>query len=193
MSNKYLPYVIFTTFLLIMSPAANAHILLDHGHTWVIGFMHPFLGIDHLLTMLAVGLWSAQQGGNRLWQLPSAFLGMMLFGAVAGTQLPLPEIETGILGSVLILSLMLMLAVRLPVMLNILLVGFFALFHGYAHGAEMPASLSVLSFSGGFLASTAILLSVGIGLGTWLRSQHYDLMLRISGLAITITGGLLWT
>lgn len=189
MSNKYRSYIIFIILLGSISPAAYAHLLSDQGHTWFIGFLHPLLGIDHLLAMLAVGLWAAQQGSNRLWQLPVAFLGMMILGSTAGTTWLLPSVETGILSSLLVLGLMLMLAIRLPAMLDLLIVGFFALFHGYAHAAEMPQRLPVASYSGGFLFATTILLAMGVVSGLWLRNRHYYAMLRIGGLAIGITGG----
>ncbi|MGR9052741.1 MAG: HupE/UreJ family protein [Gammaproteobacteria bacterium] len=192
MSNKYLAGGLATLAALFTAPCAEAH-LISEGASWSAGFIHPFVGVDHLLAMLAVGLWAAQQGGGRLWQLPAAFLSMMMLGAYAGQgAMALPSVETGIAGSLLVLGLMLVFAVRLPMAPSLSVVGFFALFHGYAHGTEMPQGMAIVGYAGGFVSATALLHGLGIVSGLSVRRGHYRDLLRLSGLAIGVTGGLLW-
>ena len=161
--------------------------------SWFAGFIHPFLGLDHVLAMLAVGLWAAQQGGSRLWQLPVAFLSMMMLGAMLGQAgLSLPLVEAGIASSLLVLGLMLMFAIRLSIVPNMLMVGSFAIFHGYAHGAEMPQTLALIGYALGFMLATGILHGMGIALGLAIRGAHNEKLLRLGGIAIGLTGAWLW-
>lgn len=194
MSNKRYLGVLIATFSLLITTTAQAHTLMAEETSWLAGMMHPFLGLDHLLAMLAVGLWAAQQGGSRLWQLPLAFLSMMLFGALLGqTGFALPSIEASIASSLLLLGLMLMFAIRLAIVPSMLMVGLFAVFHGYAHGAEIPQALTVIDYTLGFMLATATLHGLGIGLGLLARSVQNEKILRVSGIAISLTGALLWT
>jgi urease accessory protein len=143
--------------------------------------------------MLAVGLWAAQQGANRLWQLPVAFLSVMMFSVLLGQAgLPLPLVEAGIASSVVVIGLMLMFAVRLSVVPGMLLVGLFAVFHGYAHGAEMPQTSSLLDYALGFMLATGGLLGAGVALGLLIRSRYNGKLLRIGGIAVGLTGAWLW-
>jgi urease accessory protein len=193
MSNKRNLGALVATFSALITTTVQAHTLVAEATSGLAGFMHPFLGLDHLLAMLAVGLWAAQQGGSRLWQLPLAFLSMMLFGAVLGqTGMSLPSIEAGIASSLLILGLMLTFAIRLAIMPSMLMVGLFAVFHGYAHGAEMPQSLALIDYAVGFMLATAALHGLGIGLGLRARGELSQKILRISGIAIGLTGAWLW-
>lgn len=135
-----------------------------HG-SLVAGFTHPLSGVDHILVMIAVGLWAAQTGGRALWAVPAAFVGTMVFGfvlAMAGVHLPF--VEPAILASVVALGLLVAMSVRLETAACAAVVGVFALFHGYAHGGELGAA-SALPFSTGFVVATALLHAAGIGLG----------------------------
>lgn len=193
MSNKTFLYTLLCAAILLLPATAQAHTLAAAASSWGGGFMHPFLGLDHLLAMLAVGIWAVQQGGSRIWQLPAAFLSMMMLGAYAAfVGLYLPALETGIAGSLLVLGLMLAFAVRLPMPANLPIVGIFALFHGYAHAAEMLQSFSPLNYVGGFLLATALLHGLGITSALLVRELHYPNLIRLSGLAIGLTGGLSW-
>ncbi|MCJ2108461.1 HupE/UreJ family protein [Methylobacterium sp. E-041] len=157
--------------LVLLPQAALAH--PGHGEAagLVHGFLHPVSGADHVLAMVAVGLLAALRGGRALWALPAAFLALMAAGAglgMAGVEvsgLGLPVAETGIALSVVAFGLAAAFGLRLPVAALGALVGGFAAFHGYAHGAEMPETASGLVYSLGFLAGTALLHAAGLGLG----------------------------
>ena len=130
------------------------------------GFTHPLLGLDHLLAMIAVGLFAAACGGKALWLVPLAFVAMMAGGgtlAMAGIQVPM--VELGIALSVVVLGAAVALRLSLPVAGAMALVGAFALFHGHAHGAEIPAGASALTYAAGFIAATAMLHGIGIAIG----------------------------
>ncbi|MEY3760591.1 MAG: hypothetical protein RIR39_2082 [Pseudomonadota bacterium] len=194
MSNKRNLSVIVTLFSVLITTTVQAHTLTAEATSGLAGLMHPFLGLDHLLAMLAVGLWAAQQGGSRLWQLPTAFLSMILFGALLGqTGFSLPLIEAGISSSLLLLGLMLMFAIRMAIMPSLLMVGLFAVFHGYAHGAEIPQTVVLIDYAAGFMLASAALHGLGIGLGLLARGGQSEKLLRMSGIAIGLTGAWLWT
>jgi urease accessory protein len=130
------------------------------------GFLHPLMGTDHILAMVAVGLLAALRGGRAIWALPLSFLALMSAGAGLGMAgVALPYAETGIALSIVVFGLAAIVGLRAPVALLAALVGVFAVFHGYAHGAEMPETASGLSFGLGFLAATALLHAAGLGLG----------------------------
>lgn len=136
------------------------------------GFAHPFLGLDHLLAMVAVGLWAGRLGGAARWQLPLAFVTAMAVGAGLGLAgLRLPGLETGIAASVLALGLLTALALRLRLALRPLLVAGFALLHGLAHGAELPAGAGALAYVLAFLAATALLHGLGLLLAARLGAR----------------------
>jgi urease accessory protein len=129
------------------------------------GFEHPLGGLDHLLAMVAVGLWAAQSGGRALLALPAAFVGAMILGGLAGMAgLPLPAVEFGILGSVLALGALVAFQPKLSVGVCAVITAAFAVFHGYAHGVEMPVAASPLTYGLGFATATALLHVGGIGL-----------------------------
>jgi urease accessory protein len=136
----------------------------EHG-SLLAGFTHPLSGLDHILVMVAVGLWAAQIGGRALWVVPSAFIGTMALGfALAMAGVHLPFVEPAILASVVALGLLVAMAVRLETVACAAVVGVFALFHGYAHGGELGAA-GALPFSAGFVIATALLHIAGIGFG----------------------------
>jgi urease accessory protein len=152
-------------FIALAPVAASAHPGHD-GAGLVHGFMHPLGGYDHIIAMVAVGVLAARLGGRALWLVPASFVAAMtIAGAAGSTGVALPYVETGILASVLALGAVALFGMAMPVAAAIGLVGFFAVFHGYAHGLEMPATASALAYGAGFVAATAMLHAVGIGLG----------------------------
>ncbi|MCA1326418.1 HupE/UreJ family protein [Herbaspirillum sp. alder98] len=156
------------------------------------GFEHPFSGIDHLLAMLAVGLWAAQNKQRALWVLPLAFPLMMVVGALlAVAGLSLPGVETGIAASVAVLGLLIAFAVRLPLWGSTLVVSLFALFHGYAHGTELPHGSMAALYGAGFVLATAILHAAGLIVGVVAGRQMADRVVRIGGVGIAAVGAYL--
>jgi urease accessory protein len=149
--------------------AAWAHPGHDgHDVTWdfTSGFMHPLSGLDHLVAMVAIGLWAAQLGGRARWLVPVAFVSVMALGGILGRAgLTVPGAEQAIAASVLVLGLLIAMAARPPVAVGMALAGLFAIFHGFAHGAEMPATASGLDYGTGFVVATALLHAAGLGLG----------------------------
>lgn len=177
------------TLLLLAAaaPAAWAHGQGAHAHEagLIAGMLHPFSGFDHLLAMVAVGLWAAQQGGRARWLLPLSFVGAMAVGSgfgVAGAALP--GVETGIALSVLVLGLLVALQSRWALGLACAMAGFFALFHGVAHGQEMPLAASPWGYGAGMIAATAALHASGVLAGIKARA----LALRLAGAAVSIAG-----
>src|SRR2546421_2084765 len=147
----------------------------------VSGFVHPFAGIDHLLAMLAVGLWAAQLGGRWLWGVPLAFVTAMAAGGAAGfLGLSLPGIEPMLAASVLVLGLVVALRVQWRASGAALVAGF-ALFHGMAHAAELPAGVAPAGYAAGFIAATALLHVAGVALGFAPRA-------RLAGMPIALVG-----
>lgn len=172
---------------------AHAHHLPGEARGFASGLSHPLLGWDHLLAMVAVGLWATQLGGRALWLVPSAFVALMTVGGALGmARVPVPMVEAGILASVLVLGLLIAAAARLPLLGAMALVGLFAIFHGYAHGAEMPAAASGFSYGAGFVLATAALHACGIGLGLLARKYTSAPALRFAGAAIALAGLCLW-
>jgi urease accessory protein len=152
--------------LLLTTGSAFAHVGLGHVETFQAGFFHPLGGIDHVLAMVAVGLYAASLGGAALWLVPCAFVGMMIVGGVIGySGIPLPLVEQAIGLSVVVMGLAIALGVRLPVAIAMGLVGLFALFHGHAHGSEGAELASFLAYASGFIVATVALHAAGISLG----------------------------
>lgn len=154
-----------------------------------VGFAHPFSGLDHLLTMVAVGLWAASLGGKARILVPAAFVVVMAAGAALGAAgVTLPAVETAITVSVVAVGVLVAAAVRVPVGAAMTIVAVFALFHGHAHGSEMPAMASPLAYGLGFVAATAILHGVGLLLGAARESRMVPVLARAAGGAIAVTG-----
>ncbi len=169
------------------APAAWAHGQGAHTHDagLIAGLLHPFSGLDHMLAMVAVGLWAAQQGGRALWVLPLSFVGAMAVGAMLGLGgIAFAGLEAGIALSVLALGALVILRRRMLLPLAAALTGLFALFHGIAHGQEMPLAASPLGYGFGMLAATALLHGVGVLAGFKLR----QLYLGMAGAAISLAG-----
>ena len=145
---------------------ACAHTGVGEAGGFLHGLAHPAGGLDHVCAMLAVGLWAAQTGGRSVWAVPLAFVGVMaLGGALPGLGISLPFVEQGIALSALLLGVLIAAAVRLPLMLSGSMVGLFALWHGHAHGTEMPAAASGIGYALGFVLATAVLHVIGIAFG----------------------------
>jgi urease accessory protein len=152
--------------LIAMTGAAAAH--PGHGDAGGLahGFLHPLGGLDHVLAMVAVGLYAALLGGRALWLVPATFVAVMALGGATGVAgYALPYTELGVALSVVALGLAVALRVSLPTLAAMALAGVFAVFHGHAHGAEMPQDLSGYAYAAGFLAATALLHGAGIALG----------------------------
>jgi len=156
--------------ILAATVPAFAHVSPADNGSFLAGFAHPLLGLDHIVVMVAVGLWAVTVGGRAIWTVPGAFVGAMVIGYfLALTGLALPFAEPMILASVVALGLLIAAAVRLPVMVGALLVGLFAVFHGHAHGSELGVAAAV-PFGLGFASATAFLHGAGIAMGLLLGS-----------------------
>ena len=171
------------------STAALAHVG-DHSHMgFTEGLLHPFTGLDHVLAMVAVGLWASQLGGRALWLLPLTFPAVMALGAALGLSgVTLPWVEVGIAGSVMVLGAVVALALRPALAISIPLIGAFALLHGYSHGIELPAGASALSYGAGFIAATLVLHAVGIATGLIAGRLPVRFAARTAGGAIAVLG-----
>jgi len=150
----------------LVSQSASAHVGTGLPGGWRSGFMHPFGGLDHLLAMISVGLWGAFLGRPLIHVLPVIFPALMVAGAILGMfGVPLPPVEVGIAVSVLVLGGCIALSLRAPVWAASLVVAVFAVFHGYAHGKELPSAADPVSYSAGFVLATGLLHVSGIGVG----------------------------
>ena len=181
-----------TALLLLGAQSAFAH--PGHGdvHGFFSGFVHPWLGLDHVLAMVAVGIWAVQMGGRALWALPLAFPLLMLAGGALGMNgVAFAGVEVGIALSALLLGALVLLVARPNLGVAALLVGMFALFHGHAHGAELPAGMNGLQFSAGFVLATLLLHGIGMLLGSLQRWQFGALALRSAAGLIAATGAML--
>ena len=175
----------------VLAPAAAlAHPGHDGAGGLVHGLVHPVTGIDHVLAMIAVGVLAAQYGGRALWLVPMSFLvAMAAAGAVGMAGIPVQIVEAGIGLSVVVLGLMIAFQLKPPTLVAIVVVGLFALFHGYAHGSEMPKGLAGLSFAAGFLIATALLLGAGVGLGRLLQRRALGRrLIQAGGGAMALVG-----
>jgi urease accessory protein len=170
--------------------SAFAHVGQAEAAGLLTGFLHPFSGADHVLAMVAVGLWGAQLGAPAIWVLPVAFPLVMAMGAMLGfLGVPVPGIEYGIAASAIVLGTAVAFEVRPPIVVAALVVGAFAIFHGHAHGAELPPGQSALLYSMGFVVATGLLHATGIGIGTVHQRAWGRNLLRGAG-AVVATGGL---
>lgn len=158
-----------------------------HSDGAMAGLTHPLTGIDHILAMLAVGLWGAQLGGRAQWLLPASFVAFLAVGGVLGMGgAALPMVEAGIVTSVLLLGLLIGFAVKLKTLPAAMIVGGFAVFHGYAHGTEMPAMGNAWLYGVGFVAASAALHVSGLALGRAVRAHGG--WLRTGGGLISLAG-----
>ena len=172
--------VVLALLLLLAAVPASAHEQSGQAAGFLTGLKHPVSGLDHVLAMISVGLWGAQLGTPAVWLLPVVFPMVMAFGGFLGlVGIPLPGTEVGIALSALLLGLMVALEARPPVWVAATLVGFFGIFHGYAHGTELPAGENALLYSVGFVMATGGLHGIGIGIGVAHRWTAGRVALRI--------------
>lgn len=182
--------------LLAFLPAiASAHPGHDGGHglEWDFagGFTHPLFGLDHLLAMLAVGVWAAQAGGRARWLGPATFVGVLALGAVLGSQSGvLPAVEQMIAASLLAFGLMIVLAKRLPLAAGLGLTALFGTFHGFAHGSELPIVSNGFSYGLGFVAATILLHGAGLMLGQ-VSARRPEWFVRTAGAGVATVGAVM--
>ena len=168
---------------------AIAHTATGIAGGFVSGFKHPLSGWDHILAMVAVGLWGAQLGQPAIWLLPVTFPMMMAVGGfLALIGVSLPGVEVGIAVSALALGMVVALEVRPRMTIAAVIVGMFAIFHGYAHGAELPPGQSGVTYSIGFVISTGLLHATGITIGLIHRYRTGARVLRLAGAGIALAG-----
>lgn len=193
MRSTQLPLMLAAAALL-WPMAVQAHVEGGAAGGFLSGLGHPVSGLDHVLAMVAVGVWGAQLGRPAIWLLPVAFPLLMAMGGFAGLiGLDLPAIEVGIALSAVVLGALILGQVRLPIAIAVLIVGFFAVFHGHAHGTEMEDGQSALLYSIGFVIATGLLHAAGIALGLIHRWDAGRVALRAAG-SVVLAGGLyfLW-
>jgi len=185
--RKLLSIITFT--LLALPNFAYAH-TVPGGGGFMSGLSHPVLGFDHLLAMLSVGILSAQIGGSAIWKVPTAFVSVMLVGGILGmNSIYIMSVELGIVVSVFALGLAITLDQKLPLLITMLFVGFFALFHGHAHGTEMPYLAKPLLYACGFVTGTGIIHIAGVMVGmTAKQFKNGTQILRYLGAGIAGIG-----
>lgn len=161
---------------------ALAHVGQGRAEGFLAGLSHPVSGLDHVLAMISVGLWGAQLGAPAIWLLPVTFPMVMAFGGMLGLAgIPLPGVEAAIALSGILLGLAVLAEWRPLLPVAAVIVGFFAVFHGHAHGAELPAGASGVTYSIGFVVATGTLHAVGIGIGVLHRWSWGRVALRAAG------------
>lgn len=176
-------------YVLIL-PVAEAHTFGAQGAGLAAGLAHPFLGLDHLLAMIAVGIWAGQLGGRAVWFVPLTFVSVMSAAVALGSfGIIVPMVEPAIACSVLVLGLLIAGSVRLPAIASVGIVGLFSLFHGYAHGLELPQAASPILYGIGFVLATSLL--HGLGIGFTLSSRQYKIIQRIAGCSLIVASGFL--
>ncbi len=176
-------------FVFLCAQMALAHPQKGEAVGFLTGFRHPISGLDHVLAMVAVGLWGAQLGSPAIWVLPVAFPMVMAFGGMLGLMgVPLPGTEYGIALSAILLGAAVLFEIRPPITIAAILVGLFAIFHGHAHGTELPPGQSALLYSMGFVIATGCLHALGIGIGTIHRWTWGQKLLRVAG-GLVAAGG----
>lgn len=189
LGERSLPMVVALLIAASATPA-HAHVRQGAAQGLLTGLSHPVSGPDHVLAMIAVGLWGAQLGAPAVWLLPVTFPMVMALGAFLGLiGVPVPGVEIGIALSAVLLGLMVAREARPPLVVAAVLVGVFAIFHGHAHGTELPPGQSGLMYSIGFVTATGLLHAVGIAIGlvhAWPRGR---VALRVAG-ACVMAGGL---
>jgi len=180
---------VFAAEIVVAAPPIYAHVVGDAGGGFKSGFVHPVLGPDHLLAMLAVGIWGAQMGGRAVWTLPVTFPMIMAIGGLIGMSgIAISHVELGIGISVLTLGLAIAAAWKAPEYLSLGLIAFFALCHGYAHGVELPNAADPASYAIGFVVATGLIHITGISLGLLLGRPFKGMLSRALGFAIAVAG-----
>lgn len=177
--------------LLMLANTASAHTEAGAAGGFTSGFLHPVFGLDHVVAMVAVGLWGAFLGKKAMWALPVIFPMVMALGGAFGIMgVPLPYVEIGIALSGVVLGLMVAFMVKPPLWVAGLLVGIFAIFHGHAHGTELPEATSPLTYAIGFVIATGLLHLCGIAFGLLAKWPWGTIAVRAGGVAVAVIGGL---
>jgi len=183
--------LLFTVFALILftPKLLFAHETGDVAGGLGSGFSHPFTGFDHVVAMVAVGIWGTQLKQPAIWLLPVTFPVVMAFGAMLGVMgVPLPGIEIGIAVSAIVLGTMIAFEITPALWIAAVIVGFFAIFHGHAHGTELPDSVQPLAYGVGFVVGTGILHIIGISIGLIEKVKIGDKIIRACGFVIGLVG-----
>lgn len=174
---------------ILWAQPALAHLGQSEAFGLLTGFLHPISGLDHVLAMVAVGLWGAQLGAPAIWMLPVAFPLVMAMGGMLGFMgVPVPGIEYGIAASGILLGAAVMLEVRPPLVAAAVVVAVFAIFHGHAHGTELPPGQSPMLYSMGFVMATGCLHAAGIGIGAVHRWRWGQKLVRAAGAVVAVGG-----
>jgi urease accessory protein len=194
MRRSFADGALATVLLAAAAHPALAHVEAGQAAGFLTGFVHPISGLDHVAAMVAVGLWGAQLGLPAIWILPVTFPIVMALGGLLGLLgIPLPGVEIGIAASAILLGAAVMTERRLPLYAAAALVGLFAVFHGHAHGTELPPGQSGLLYSLGFVVATGCLHAIGIAIGAIHRWPTGRVALRIAGGGVGLAGVLfLW-
>jgi len=175
--------------MIIFPGISDAHTGVAGSSSFFQGVLHPFTGVDHLIAMVAVGLWATQMSGKAIWVLPVSFVSVMIVGGLMGISgVHIPFVEAGILGSILLLGALIASATKVSVASGSLIVSIVALFHGDAHGAEMSGELSVLPYIAGFILATILLHVAGISGFQVLKKLYAESAARFAGGAIALAG-----
>jgi urease accessory protein len=178
--------------MLASASGAVAHTGAEHTLSFAAGFAHPWSGLDHILAMVAVGLWAGLKGGRAAWAWPLSFVAVMVAGGFLGfAGVPVPMVEPGILASIIVLGLLVFLAVDVPVAAGAALVAVFAVLHGHAHGGELPADAAGMSFAAGFGIATAMLHGIGLLIAYVGSGEGSRIIVRACGGATALAGLLL--
>jgi len=185
MSRLVTAFILTILLIVVATPPVSAHGEVGIAGGFMSGFMHPLLGWDHVAAMVAVGLWGAFLGVPAIWLLPVVFpLIMACGGAIGVIGVPIPGVEIGIALSAIVLGSMIALAARTPIWIATVIAGAFAVFHGHAHGTELPHAVNALTYSAGFVTATGLLHLAGISLGLIIRWP-------IGKIAVQVVGGLI--
>lgn len=181
--------LLIAVFFISYASLTNAHEGAGIAGGFISGFLHPIFGWDHVAAMVAVGLWGAFLGAPAIWILPIVFPLVMAFGGSLGVMgVPIPAVEMGIAVSAVVLGAMVAFAVRPPILIAAVIVGAFAIFHGHAHGTELPNAANPLAYSIGFVLSTGLLHLSGIAFGLLVRWPAGKVAVRAGGGLIAIAG-----
>lgn len=188
-SNRLFQYLTLAALAVSIPTMAEAHVLAGEGGGFLHGFEHPLSGLDHMLAMFCVGLWGAQMGGRSVWSLPIAFPLIMVVGGMMGIAgIPLPAVESGIALSIIVLGAAIACLWRPPEWLAVVVIGVFAIFHGYAHGAELPNAADPADYAFGFVVATGLIHLAGIAVGLGFQRLQGGQMARALGGLIGLGG-----
>lgn len=178
-----------TLSLMLFSSMTFAHTGEGINTGFASGFWHPIMGWDHVVAMVAVGLWGAFLGAPAIWILPVVFpLVMAMGGALGIAGIPIPAVETGIALSGVVLGLLIVFAVKAPLWIAAVIVGIFAIFHGHAHGTEFPTEFNAYGYAVGFVIATGLLHLIGIAFGFLTKLDFGAILVRLGGAIIAFVG-----